>query len=243
MPEQAPEQKKEEKPKLFDPAVEHFVESFLKSLEQEKVKIVDIERKKAWIRDKVGKGFGSNFLMQTLKAHNFDFDAAGRYIDNIYATQQKSETAVKEVKDIKEERTKEKLTTKRTSQLTWILSSFILSGVGIFIAIILRKQTSDLGDVAGDMGMATSMLENIIKFSWIIAIAAGAVGIFLVVFMLANYFKAKAKKKLGEDVEGKKKAIEEELEAAKPTEKMPEQAGQIQQPAQQTVKTQPPKTA
>lgn len=225
----------QEKHDLFEKAVEQQAEEFLQSLEKIGMKTTARDQVKAWIKDKIRKGFTTQIIHQAMKSYNYDFQKSGDYLDNMYAQQQKAETAYKEATQIKQELTKEKEEKKKAGQLTWIISAFSIGGVGVFTALFLGSQTKDLGGAG--MEMATSMMSNIIKLSWIAAIAGGAVGAFLIVLTAGEYFKNKAKREaeLKKLTEAKQRELEAQMKAQQPLNAQPKPQ---QQP--QTQAAQPP---
>ncbi|MBU2637657.1 MAG: hypothetical protein KJ955_01665 [Nanoarchaeota archaeon] len=185
----------------FDPVLEQQTEQFLKDMDALKVKMLDRTARKEWARDKLKKGFPLLIIEQSLKANNYDFDAVGKYLDNIWQSKQQAEQALKEVKNIKEKDETEKKEKKFSTHIGWVAGAFMLSLIGMFLAIFLQRQTKEIGLEEPGMEMASSMLSNFIKGSWIIAIASGIVTLVLLVMVLAEHFKEKEKKKKEQQAE------------------------------------------
>ena len=224
-----PEQQELPTKQIFDPALEQKADDFINQLTSLGAQISNKELVKSWFKDKIKKGFTTGSILESLKSNNYDLDATGRYLDNIYESQKKSEQAITAVKEVKSNLAKEKLQKKRASQITWIILAFTFAGVGVFTAIILNKQIE--GTDISSFGMAASLLNNIIKFSWIIAISSGAVGVFLIFYALADYFKTRPKPEKGpaKDLQQKMQEIETKLESAEKGETIIQQSSQENQ--------------
>lgn len=185
----------------FNPVIEQQAEQFLKDMDALKVGMIDRTARKEWAKDKLKKGFPLQIIEQSLKANNYDFDAVGKYLDGIWQSKSQAEQALKEVKEIKtkdEEEKKQKIT---STHIGWVAGSFMLSLIGLFMAIFLQRQTKEIGLEEPGMEMASSMLSNFIKGSWIIAAAAGFVTLVLLIMVLSEHFKEKEKKRKEQQAE------------------------------------------
>lgn len=206
-------EQKEVNKDLFEAGLEQQAETLVQSLEKANVPMQDRAKVKEWVKAYVRKGFTTIEIAQALKAHNYDFQNASSYLDKNYETKKLSKEAIQGVQEIKKQKAEEEKTKKRSSQVTWIVSSFLLGGVGLFMALMLGKQNQELSGTGVDLGMATSMLDTLVKGSWIMAIVGGIVGLFLLVLTLSSYFKEKNKEKgmNQSEIEAKKKEIESNL--------------------------------
>ncbi len=177
---------------MDDPNI--VIEQILQKVEASGTPILDREVKKQWVQNNLNKGFTAEIVLQKLKESNFNFAMAQQALDQEF--QKKQVGLVQDVAKLKEKEEGQ----KKSSQLTWIITSFLIGAVGAFTAYILKSTTSgmDTGGAMGGMGGVTSLLTTIIKAGWIIAIVGGFVGLFLVVMFLASYLKKKA----GEKEEG-----------------------------------------
>ncbi len=201
----------------FDPVIEQQAEQFLKDMDALKVGMLDRAARKEWARDKLKKGFPLQIIEQSLKANNYDFDAVGKYLDNIWQSRQQAEQALKEVREIKEKDETEKKQLKRATHLSWIVAAFMTSGIGAGMSVFLKKQTGELELGGAGTEMASSMLSKFISGGWVIAIAAGVVGLLLLVFALAEHFKEKEKLKKQQQAEvAKAEASMQQQMPAKP---------------------------
>src|SRR3989344_6221551 len=113
---------------VFDVAILKKIDETLADVEK-KVPIMDKEGKRLWFRDKVSKGFTVQEIMQKLKEVNYDFTAAGTYLDNIYNSRVKSQKAMEEVVKLKEDSEKKVQAEKTGARLSWIFTAFSISAV------------------------------------------------------------------------------------------------------------------
>ncbi|MBU2589666.1 MAG: hypothetical protein KKA65_00590 [Nanoarchaeota archaeon] len=219
---------------LFETGVEQQSEILVLSLEKAKILFQTREKTKEWVKDFIRKGFTTIEIAQVLKFHNYDFENAGSALERTYQTKKTSKEAMQGVEQIKEQKQKEDLMKKRTSQVTWITSAFVFGGVGLFMALILDSQNKELANTGIDLGMAGGMMDGLVKGSWILAIAGGFVGLFLLILTLSSYFKERAKKKnmTQAEIEAKTKEIQEKMEMKKPAQgtATEQQTNQTQQP-------------
>ncbi len=218
----------EVKQNLFDSGIDQQAENLVLNMEKAKLQIQNRDAVKNWIKSYIQKGFSTVEINQQLQAYNYDFDNAAHALDKLHEAKSQAAEAKKGVEEMKKEKAKEKRTKKLSSQITWIISAFMFGGVGLFLALMLGKQNDELAQSGANLGMAGNLMGNLVKGGWIVAIAGGIVGLFLLVLTLATYFKDKSKKQgtSQEDVEAKRKEIEQKM--------------QSEQPVQQT-KTPPPK--
>ena len=205
----------------FENIVEINSEQFLKDMDALGVVMLDRAARKEWAKDKLRDGFSLTIIEQSLKANKFDFDAVGKYLDSIYSSKQQAEQAIKDVKEIKEKAATEQTQKKRATHLSWIVGAFMISAISAGSSIFIKSQTSELDLEAQGMEMANSMLSKFISGGWVLCIAAGVVGLLLLVFALSDYFRDKAK-------------IRKEQEAANQhiQQQMQQQTGQPQQAKQ-----------
>ncbi|MDD4878633.1 MAG: hypothetical protein PHO02_06405 [Candidatus Nanoarchaeia archaeon] len=193
MPDTQPVQQKPDQP--FENVIELQSEQFLRDMEQLGVILPDRALRKEWAKDKLRKGFPLQIIEQSLKANKYDFDVVGKYLDTIYKSKQQAETAIKEVKDMKDEKIKTEKDLKKATHLSWIVAAFMTSAIGGGMSIFLKGQTKDIGLTEPGMEMASDMLSNFIKGGWVICIAAGLVGLLLGAFALNEYLDERKKKK------------------------------------------------
>jgi len=234
---------------LFETGVEQQAETLILSLEKGKIPIQDRNKTKEWVKNFIRKGFTTIEIAQVLKSHNYDFENAGSALERTYQTKKTSKEAMQGVQQIQEQKQKEDIMKKRTSQVTWIISAFVFGGVGLFMALILQSQNKELANTGVDLGMASSMMDGLVKGSWILAIVGGFVGLFLLVLTLATYFKEKSKNKslTQAEIDAKTKEIQEKMQIKKTEQQQSTQSQQattqlqqnnIQQPTAQPQPTQ-----
>lgn len=222
--------KKEEAPKiepekvLFDPAIMKKIEEAV-SILAKIIPIKDTDAKKLWFKDKVLKGFTVQEIIQKLKEVNYDFTAAGTYLDNTYTARTKSETAYAQVTKIQEEDKKKKEVEKTGARLTWIVLAFTISGVGAFSSWMIKRSMdgADLELTAAAMP-GGDILGSFINGGWVLAGASGGVGLLLLAFFLIERTVTKTKEQSAQTealglkkseqaviAEAQKREIEEEL--------------------------------
>ncbi len=221
---------------INSPLVDQQVEKLLATIEAEGKPILDRENKKNWIKDKLQKGFSLQVIYQSLKTNNFDFVTTGAYLDNMAKGRQEAQQAIKEVKEIKEEKAKKEKSEKKAAHVTYIIIAYVLSGVGFFVAFVIKNALGETAELITGSPIG-SFMNTFIKAGWIVGITGAAVGTLLVVMLLADYFKRKAKKQEAEDRAGVKK----EKEAKTTAEKMQQIEQRLaQQPAQPQAPPQQP---
>lgn len=190
---------------INDPEVEKQVDRLIATIEAEGRPVFDKDNKKTWIKDKLNKGFSMQLIYQSLKANNFDFVTTGAYLDNMSKGREKAQKAIEEVTALKQEKEKKERSEKKSAHLSYVITAYIISAIGFFMAYIIQK---NLGEVIGiiEEGPIGGFMHTFVKAGWIVGITGAAVGTLLVAFMLADYFKRKAKKQQAEDIEASKKA-------------------------------------
>ena len=177
----------------FDAILESQAESFIQELEKA-VKLKDRAASKAWVRDKLSKGFNAKIILVKLKEYSYDFNLAGRYFDDISAGKDKAEEALKEVQKMRDEKDRQEKEKKWSTKIGLILSAFMTGGVGFFTWKMMSRSTEGIGDVSM-MGSAGTMLTSFSKGSFILGVAGVLVGLILSVIIGADYFRKRAKER------------------------------------------------
>lgn len=179
---------------MFDAAILKKIDETLAEVEK-KTPIMDKEGKRLWFRDKVSKGFTLKEIMQKLKEVNYDFTTAGSYLDNAYNSRMKSQRAIEEITQMKETTEKKEEEAKTGAKLSWILTAFTIAGVGAFSSYMIKKS---IGDVPPDLTAAAmpgmNILPSFMKGGWIVAGAAGGVGLLLLAFYIVEKYTKTTKK-------------------------------------------------
>lgn len=113
-------------------------------------------------------------------------------VEKTQASEDKAETALKEVGKLREEKVTEENKKSLGSKIGFVIVSFVLGAVGFFTWFMMKKTTSGLGDDIDLMsGPAGGLMGGISKVSLIIGITGCIVGLFLIVYILADHFRKK----------------------------------------------------
>ena len=180
-----------EETKMFDPAIMKKIEEAISQLDKIKP-ILDKDGKKLWFRDKVSKGFTVQEVMQKLKEVNYDFTAAGTYLDNTYNSRVKSQKAMEEVVKLKEDSEKKVQAEKTGARLSWIFTAFSISAVSIFSSVMIKRT---VGDTAPELTASAvpggDILGSFMKGGWILGGAAAGVGLLLLAFFMIERYSKK----------------------------------------------------
>lgn len=183
---------------MFDAAILKKIDETIAEVEN-KVPIIDKDGKRLWFRDKVSKGFTLKEIMQKLKEVNYDFTTAGVYLDNAYNSRMKSQRAIEEITKMKETTEKKEEAEKTSAKLSWIVSAFTIAGIGAFSSYMIKKSIGDTPpDLTASAMPGANILPSFMKGGWIIAGAAGGVGLLLLAFYIVEKYTKTAKKEEAE---------------------------------------------
>lgn len=180
----------------FDAILESQAESFIAEIEKS-VQLKDRAADKAWIKDKLSKGFNAKIIIAKLKEYNYDFNLAGRYFEDISSSQGKAEQALNEVQKMKAEKEKQEKEKKWSTKIGMILAAFMAGGIGFFTWKMMSQSAQGIGDVSM-LGSAGGILASFSKWSFILGVAGVSVGLILSVIIGADYFMKRAKEKKAE---------------------------------------------
>ncbi len=184
---------------MFDAAILKKIEEAISTVEKV-VPIFDKEGKKLWFKDKIAKGFTVQEVLRKLKEVNYDFTTAATYLDNEYNSKKKSQQAFEEVTKLKAEAEKKVEAEKIGGRLTWIITAFSISVTAAFSSYMIK---STVGESAPELTASAlpggDILGSFMKWGWIIAGAAGGIGLLLLAFFI---IERNVKKTKTEEVQG-----------------------------------------
>lgn len=195
----------------FDPVLEKSINNAIAEVEKT-IPIFDKEGKKLWFKDKISKGFTITEILSKLKELNYDFSAAGNYLDNAYASRTKSEKALEEVTKLRTETETKKEEEKTGARLSWIVSAFGVAGAAAFSSYMIKRTIGEeVPELTATALPGGEILGTFMKGGWILAGAASGVGLLLLAFFIIEKTSKKKTSNGQPTIEAQRKVIEEEL--------------------------------
>ncbi|MFH1637606.1 MAG: hypothetical protein ABIB71_04245 [Candidatus Woesearchaeota archaeon] len=195
--------------------VEKQIDRLLYSIEAEGRPVIDKPAKKAWVKEKLRKGFSLQVIYQALRTNNYDFITAGAFLDNMAKGKEEADKAMVEIKAMKAEKEKKEKAEKKNAHLSYIITAYMVSIIGFFIAYVIQKNLGETIGILDEGNPLGGFLHTFTKAGWIVGITGAAVGTLLVALMLADYFKGRSKKQEAEDIAEKRKEKETQTTAEK----------------------------
>lgn len=161
------------------------IAKFLASLKGQGIEVTNKEGMTAWLKDKTARGLTMPEIEQTLKNQNNDFQKANSILEDKI----ESRTASKKVEALETKIKTEEETKKKSSQLNFIISAFMIAIVSAGSSWFISKQVADIDtSILGETG---GILTTFIKAGWVLGIAAGFVGLLLVTMLISEKYKHK----------------------------------------------------
>ena len=134
-----------------------------------------------WFKKRIEDGLEFGIIAKKLEEANYDLDKANKLL----GINLKAEKALEEIKKLKEEMSEKKEKEEKTKLFSWLIGAFLTSGIGAFIAITIKRATSQIeGNVPG-----FEFIYGFIKAGWAICIIAGIAALVILGVIIKRLVK------------------------------------------------------